>query len=75
MSAGERVHVRGTIENRLAPGRHVVKCWVHRNHSYGDVVFDSLHVFDFVVFGRDETVGVVSLARELKAEIADGESR
>ena len=44
----------GTIENRLAPGRYVVKCWVHRDHNYADLVLHSPHVLDFVVFGKGD---------------------
>jgi energy-coupling factor transporter ATP-binding protein EcfA2 len=71
---GARVRISGKIHNRLAPGRHVVKCWVHRNHSYGEVVLDSPHILDFVVFGQDETVGVVSLIDDLKAEPVEREA-
>jgi ABC-2 type transport system ATP-binding protein len=68
LEPGQRVRVSGEIENRLAPGRYVVKSWIHRNHSYADLVLHSPHVLDFVVFGSDIT-GVVDLAHDLTAVI------
>jgi hypothetical protein len=68
------VHLAATIENRLAPGRHIVKCWVHRNHNLGEVVFDSPHIIDFVVFGPKSPPGVVSLVHDLKV-VTDDDGR
>jgi ABC-2 type transport system ATP-binding protein len=74
MAEGDRVHLAATIENRLAPGRHIVKCWVHRNHNLGEVVFDSPHIIDFVVFGPKSPPGVVSLVHDLKV-VTDDDGR
>ena len=60
LRAGERMTITATVENRLAPGRYYVRCWVHRNHNYGDLVLHAPHVIDFVVFGGGEA-GVVAL--------------
>lgn len=68
LEAGQRVRVSGEMQNRLAPGRYVVKCWVHRNHNYANLVFHSPHVVDFVVFGP-QTAGVVSVDHSLKAVV------
>jgi ABC-type polysaccharide/polyol phosphate transport system ATPase subunit len=68
LEAGQRVSLSGRIENPLAPGRYVVKCWVYREHNYGNLVLHAPHVIDFVVFG-DATSGVVALDYEMSAEI------
>jgi hypothetical protein len=60
LEAGQRVHVSGTVENRLAPGRYVVKSWVHQEHSYSNLVLHTPHLFDFVVFGAKSIPGVMS---------------
>jgi ABC-2 type transport system ATP-binding protein len=68
LEPGERVHLSGTIENPLVPGRYVVKCWVYREHNYGNLVLHAPQVVDFVVFG-DGGSGVVALDYDLDARI------
>jgi len=68
LEAGQRVRVGGKIENRLAPGRYVVKCWIHREHNYANLVLHSPHVLDFVVFGG-ESAGVVTLDHAITASV------
>jgi ABC-2 type transport system ATP-binding protein len=68
LEAGQRVRLSGEIENRMAPGRYVVKCWVHREHNYANLVLHSPQVLDFVVFGR-EGAGVVSLDHAVSATV------
>jgi hypothetical protein len=70
LAPGQRVKLSATIANRLAPGRYVVKCWVHREHNYANLVLHAPHVLDFVVFG-DHTAGVVALDYEIAAEIEE----
>jgi ABC-type polysaccharide/polyol phosphate transport system ATPase subunit len=68
LQPGQRVRLSGEIENRLAPGRYVVKCWVHREHNYANLVLHSPHVLDFVVFG-DPASGVVALTHRVTAAV------
>jgi ABC-2 type transport system ATP-binding protein len=68
LEPGQMVRIRGTVENRLAPGRYVVKCWVHREHNYANLVLHAPHVLDFVVFGT-AGAGVVTLDYELEATV------
>ncbi len=65
---GQRIRLGGEIENRLAPGRYVTKCWVHRNHNYADLVLHSPQVLDFVVYGKGGA-GVVALDHEIQATV------
>lgn len=71
LRAGQRVTVSARVENRLAPGRYFVKCWVYRNHNYGDVVLYAPHVIDFVVFGGAEA-GVIALEAETSVSVEEG---
>jgi ABC-2 type transport system ATP-binding protein len=68
LEAGQRVRLSGKLENRLAPGRYVVKCWIHRDHNFANLVLHSPQVLDFVVFGKDGA-GVVSLDHEVTASV------
>ncbi|HSS43129.1 MAG TPA: ABC transporter ATP-binding protein [Solirubrobacterales bacterium] len=72
VSAGQRLQVRATVENRLAPGRYIVRCWIHRNRNLSDIVLYSPHVLDFVVFGGDEP-GVAYFEHEVHMELTGGE--
>jgi ABC-type polysaccharide/polyol phosphate transport system ATPase subunit len=68
LEPGQKVRLGGRIENPLAPGRYVVKCWVYRDHNYGNLVLHAPHVLDFVVFGA-AAPGVVALDYEIEATI------
>jgi ABC-2 type transport system ATP-binding protein len=68
LEAGQRVRLSGELENRLAPGRYVVKCWIHREHNIANLILHSPHVLDFVVFGKDGA-GVVALDHEVTASV------
>jgi ABC-type polysaccharide/polyol phosphate transport system ATPase subunit len=68
LAAGDRVQIRATVENRLAPGRYVVKCWIHRNRNLADLVLYSPHVLDFVVFGTG-VAGVAFFDTEVSATV------
>jgi ABC-2 type transport system ATP-binding protein len=70
LEPGQRVRLSGEIENRLAPGRYVAKCWVHREHNYANLVLHSPHVLDFIVYGKDGA-GVVSLDHQIEATVED----
>src|SRR5215208_2470860 len=51
LARGQRVRLRGTIENRLTPGRHTLGCWVARSEDIGGLALQALQVLDFVVYG------------------------
>ena len=72
VKAGQRLQIRATVENRLAPGRYIVRCWIHRNRNLSDIVLYSPHVLDFVVFGGDEP-GVAYFEHEVHMELEGGE--
>ena len=64
LAPGERIHVRARIENHLAVGRYYISCRAYANHSYADLRLVVPRIVDFVVFGTDQTVGVVSIFPE-----------
>jgi hypothetical protein len=74
VAAGQRIQIRSKVENRLAPGRYVVRCWIHRNRNISDIVLYSPHILDFVVFGKDEA-GVAFFETEVEFELKGGEGR
>ncbi len=73
IAAGERVSVRASIENRLAPGRYAVQAWIYRNHSLGEPVLASPRIVDFVVFGTEHTVGLVDLIEDAEIRVGGGD--
>jgi ABC-2 type transport system ATP-binding protein len=73
VSAGQRLQIRAAVENRLAPGRYIVRCWIHRNRNLSDIVLYSPHVLDFVIFGKDEP-GVAYFEHDVHMELKGGEA-
>ena len=75
--AGEQVRVRAKLANRFAPGRYLVQCWVHRNHSFAEPLLALPRVLDFVVYGVPGTVGLVTIAdqSELIADWLEDDER
>ncbi len=51
VAAGQRVVLRGEIENRLVPGHYYLDCWVRRTNEGGDLAMQALRLVDFVVYG------------------------
>ena len=74
LKAGERAHFSTRIDNRLSPGRYVVKSWVNRNYSYVDVVLELPHVIDFVVYGTHHTAAIVGSCGSTSSAIVEGRS-
>jgi ABC-type polysaccharide/polyol phosphate transport system ATPase subunit len=67
LEAGQKTEISGTIENRLAPGRYAIHCWVLRERNPGDLAAQPMKLLDFVVFGADETPGIVSVRADVSA--------
>jgi ABC-type polysaccharide/polyol phosphate transport system ATPase subunit len=69
LGAGERVRIRGQIENRLLPGRYFVHCWVSRNRTQGDLALQGLRLLEFLVFGTRPGPGSMSVEVEIDAVV------
>jgi ABC-2 type transport system ATP-binding protein len=72
LAQGERTRVAGTIENPLTPGRYFVKCWVARARNPGDFALHGMNVLDFVVFGPEQSRGLVAVEADMEA-VAESE--
>ncbi|MDQ6817507.1 MAG: ABC transporter ATP-binding protein [Actinomycetota bacterium] len=61
IAPGQRVRLRGQIENRLVPGRYALDCWIRRDRGAGDMGVQALRALQFVVYGTGSRHGIVSL--------------
>jgi ABC-type polysaccharide/polyol phosphate transport system ATPase subunit len=66
LSAGERVRVRGRIENPLLPGRYFVHCWIFREWNRSGAL-QLLRLFDFLVYGTRPAAGIVEVKTDVEA--------
>jgi ABC-2 type transport system ATP-binding protein len=69
ITAGQRVRIAGTIDNKLVPGRYSVSCSISRNHAPGDLALHDLRLLDFVVSGTEPDPGMVSVQTDLVAKV------
>jgi hypothetical protein len=67
LGTGERVRLRGRLENPLTPGRYKVHCWVSRSSNVADLALQTLDVFDFVVYGTGGRLAKVRAEGEISA--------
>jgi hypothetical protein len=72
VTAGQRVRIAGTLENRLLPGRYLVSAMVSRNRSEGDIALHMMRLLDFVVYGTQSGPGSVSLEADVRASLEPG---
>jgi len=72
LSAGKRLTLTATVENRFAAGRYFVHCGIH---SPSGIALYAPKAMTFVVFGGKDTRGVMSLDRRVAVEIEDAEGR
>jgi ABC-type polysaccharide/polyol phosphate transport system ATPase subunit len=71
--AGQRVRIRGTIENPLLPERYHVMALIMRNRSYGDLALQPVRALEFVVFGTQPGPGSVSVEVDVEATVEPAE--
>jgi ABC-type polysaccharide/polyol phosphate transport system ATPase subunit len=67
LEAGQRVRLRGTIQNPLTPGRYTLHCWVARNDEIANLALQTLEVFDFVVYGTRPSFAKVIVEGDVSA--------
>jgi ABC-2 type transport system ATP-binding protein len=71
LQAGERLHIRGQIENPLSSGQYTANVIVTRDHDFEDVVAMKLNAGDFLIFGAEApggSAGVITPHHELRVE-------
>jgi len=66
VTAGERVRLKGSIENRLVPGRYFLDAWIRQDEHQNVMSLQALRVLRFVVFGTAPRHGVVTLRCEIE---------
>jgi ABC-type polysaccharide/polyol phosphate transport system ATPase subunit len=66
--AGDRITIRGEVENQLTPGRYIFACWLTRNRGAPDRVVQGIPMFEFMVFGLKNSPGLVEANAEVDAK-------
>ena len=67
--AGSYLTVRAKLENLLVPGRHFIHCGIARNHTPGDTALYVHNAIEFVVFGIQKPLGLVSMPHDTSASL------
>ncbi|HZE04837.1 MAG TPA: ABC transporter ATP-binding protein, partial [Solirubrobacteraceae bacterium] len=63
---GQRVRLRGHLENRLVAGRYYLDCWVRQDEHQTMMALQALRVLRFVVYGTAPRHGVVTMGAEIE---------
>ena len=66
LAQGQRVRLKGQIENRLVPGGYAIDCWIRRDRETGAMALQSMRLVRFVVYGTAPRHGVVSLETDIE---------
>jgi ABC-2 type transport system ATP-binding protein len=69
VAAGERVRIRGTMQNPLLPGRYSVNGYVFRRRSEGAGALQKVRLLDFLVYGTSPGLGIVRVDSDLAAVV------
>ena len=69
VNQGQRVRLRGRLENRLVPGRYYLDCWVRQDQHETIMALQALRMLRFVVYGTAPRHGVVTLDADLEPEL------
>ncbi len=64
--AGQRIRLRGRLENRLVAGRYYLDCWVRQDVHQSMMALQALRVLRFLVFGTAPRHGVVTLNADIE---------
>jgi hypothetical protein len=66
VGAGQRIRLRGRLENRLVAGRYYLDCWVRQDEHQSMMALQALRVLRLVVFGTAPRHGVVTLNADIE---------
>ena len=75
LAAGERAEVALEVQNSLAPGRYFLHLGVARNHNRFDVAMFRPRALGFVVFGDDDSAGLIVADHEISVTPQAGTRR
>jgi ABC-2 type transport system ATP-binding protein len=70
--AGRRLHLSGTIDNPLVPGRYMLNCWVRHHAAGGVLAVQALRLLHFTVYGTAQRHGLFSVGGALRMEAQQG---
>jgi hypothetical protein len=71
VAAGERIRLDGRIDNPLAQGRYFLDCWVRNDPDRGPVAVQGMRLLQFVVYGTDAPLGLVSVDADLEPRLEE----
>jgi ABC-2 type transport system ATP-binding protein len=66
---GQRVRLRGEIENRLVAGRYYIDLWVRQDEAQNPMALQALRVMRLLIFGTAARHGVVTLHTDIEPVI------
>ncbi len=69
ITAGMQLHVNGSIENPLVPGRYTLECWISREREEGNTALHQLRIADFIVYGTRPGPGSIELTGQVGASV------
>ena len=69
VATGQRMRLRGEIENRLVPGRYYIDCWVRQDERQSTMSLQALRLLQFVVYGTAPRLGLVELRSDVEVRI------
>ncbi len=72
LTTGTRLIVKARVQNLFASGRHFVHLGIH---GHGDISIYVHKALSFVVFGTQQSRGVIALDYEVEASVEDGGPR
>jgi ABC-type polysaccharide/polyol phosphate transport system ATPase subunit len=69
VAQGQRVRLRGSLENRLVPGRYYLDCWIRQDQHETVMALQALRMLRLVVYGTAPRHGVVTLDADLEPQL------
>jgi hypothetical protein len=69
VARGQRVRIRGRVENRLVAGRYYLDCWIVQDRQRDASGLQALRLLRFVVYGTAPRHGLVRLEAALEPEV------
>ena len=71
---GQTITVETSLENRLTPGRYLIHCGVNRTEGAAGAALYVHNATGFVIFGTDQSRGVLRPTNEVSFAVEDGEA-
>jgi hypothetical protein len=69
VAPGQRIRLKGSIENKLVPGRYFLDVWVRQDDSETVFALQGLRLLGFVVFGTGPEDGLVNVVSDIDVSL------